>query len=41
MGMCIVMVEISNNLKFLPLIMLVLLMSKAIGDAFNEGLHEE
>uniref|UniRef100_A0A9I9E7V1 Uncharacterized protein n=1 Tax=Cucumis melo TaxID=3656 RepID=A0A9I9E7V1_CUCME len=41
MGMCVIMVEISNNLKFLPLIMLVLLISKVVGDAFNEGLYEE
>jgi chloride channel 7 len=34
------MVEITNNLKLLPLIMLVLLISKAVGDAFNEGLYE-
>ncbi|XP_023006123.1 chloride channel protein CLC-d isoform X2 [Cucurbita maxima] len=40
-SLCVIMVEISNNLKFLPLIMLVLLMSKAVGDAFNEGLYEE
>ncbi|KAL5849734.1 hypothetical protein ACOSQ3_007787 [Xanthoceras sorbifolium] len=38
---CVIMVEISNNLKFLPLIMLVLLISKAVGDAFNEGLYEQ
>uniref|UniRef100_A0A9I9ECJ2 Uncharacterized protein n=1 Tax=Cucumis melo TaxID=3656 RepID=A0A9I9ECJ2_CUCME len=35
------MVEILNNLKFLPLIMFVLLMSKVVGDAFNKGLYEE
>ncbi|KAL8486372.1 hypothetical protein ACS0TY_023171 [Phlomoides rotata] len=40
-SLCVIMVEISNNLKFLPLIMLVLLLSKAVGDAFNEGLYEE
>ncbi|GER25091.1 chloride channel clc [Striga asiatica] len=40
-SLCVIMVEISNNLKFLPLIMLVLLISKAVGDAFNEGLYEE
>ncbi|KNA17897.1 hypothetical protein SOVF_075890 isoform B [Spinacia oleracea] len=40
-SLCVIMVEISNNLKFLPLIMLVLLISKAVGDAFNDGLYEE
>ncbi|TQD77679.1 hypothetical protein C1H46_036780 [Malus baccata] len=40
-SLCVIMVEIANNLKLLPLIMLVLLISKAVGDAFNEGLYEE
>ncbi|MED6193837.1 hypothetical protein PIB30_118961 [Stylosanthes scabra] len=40
-SLCVIMVEITNNLKLLPLIMLVLLMSKAVGDVFNEGLYEE
>ncbi|XP_010255989.1 PREDICTED: chloride channel protein CLC-d isoform X2 [Nelumbo nucifera] len=39
-SLCVIMVEITNNLKLLPLIMLVLLVSKAVGDAFNEGLYE-
>ncbi|URE29191.1 chloride channel [Musa troglodytarum] len=38
---CVIMVEITNNLKLLPLIMLVLLISKAVGDFFNKGLYEE
>ncbi|XP_075516250.1 chloride channel protein CLC-d-like isoform X2 [Primulina tabacum] len=40
-SLCVIMVEITNNLKLLPLIMLVLLISKAVGDAFYEGLYEE
>ncbi|KAL4273258.1 hypothetical protein GQ457_13G005980 [Hibiscus cannabinus] len=40
-SLCVIMVEITNNLKFLPLIMLVLLISKAVGDVFNEGLYDE
>ncbi|XP_077210288.1 chloride channel D isoform X3 [Tasmannia lanceolata] len=40
-SLCVIMVEITNNLQLLPLIMLVLLISKAVGDAFNEGLYEE
>ncbi|KAI4317790.1 hypothetical protein L6164_025633 [Bauhinia variegata] len=39
-SLCVIMVEITNNLKLLPLLMLVLLISKAVGDAFNEGLYE-
>ncbi|KAJ4956406.1 hypothetical protein NE237_013189 [Protea cynaroides] len=39
-SLCVIMVEITNNLTLLPLIMLVLLISKAVGDAFNEGLYE-
>ncbi|VVA94041.1 unnamed protein product [Arabis nemorensis] len=39
-SLCVIMVEITNNLKLLLLIMLVLLISKAVGDAFNEGLYE-
>ncbi|EEE59743.1 hypothetical protein OsJ_12209 [Oryza sativa Japonica Group] len=39
-SLCVIMVEITNNLKLLPLIMLVLLISKAVGDLFNEGLYE-
>ncbi|VAH95415.1 unnamed protein product [Triticum turgidum subsp. durum] len=40
-SLCVIMVEITNNLQLLPLIMLVLLISKAVGDFFNEGLYEE
>ncbi|XP_047315307.1 chloride channel protein CLC-d-like isoform X2 [Impatiens glandulifera] len=40
-SLCVIMVEITNNLQLLPLIMLVLLISKAVGDAFNEGLYEQ
>ncbi|KAJ6431400.1 hypothetical protein OIU84_018812 [Salix udensis] len=40
-SLCVIMVEITNNLKLLPLIMLVLLISKAVGDAFNEGFYEQ
>ncbi|XP_062214905.1 chloride channel protein CLC-d-like [Phragmites australis] len=40
-SLCVIMVEITNNLQLLPLIMLVLLVSKAVGDLFNEGLYEQ
>ncbi|KAH7447178.1 hypothetical protein KP509_01G095400 [Ceratopteris richardii] len=40
-SLCVIMVEITNNLNLLPLIMLVLLISKAVGDTFNAGFYEE
>lgn len=40
-SLCVIMVEITNNLQLLPLIMLVLLISKAVGDVFNGGFYEE
>lgn len=41
-SLCVIMVEITNNLKFLPLIMLVLLISKVCTSnfIFDEGLYE-
>ncbi|KAJ7552546.1 hypothetical protein O6H91_06G059900 [Diphasiastrum complanatum] len=40
-SLCVIMVEITNNLNLLPLIMLVLLISKAVGDIFNMGFYEQ
>lgn len=34
-SLCVIMVEITNNLKFLPLIMLVLLISKVCTQTFT------
>lgn len=39
-SLCVIMVEITNNLNLLPLIMLVLLVSKAVGDGFNGGFYD-
>eukprot|EP00850_Spirogloea_muscicola_P011972 SM000076S21793 [mRNA] locus=s76:235730:243321:- [translate_table: standard] len=39
-SLCVIMVEITNNLKLLPLIMLVVLISKAVGDAFTPGFYD-
>jgi chloride channel 7 len=39
-SLCVIMAEITNNLKLLPLIMLVLLVAKAVGDGFNRGFYE-
>eukprot|EP00899_Mesostigma_viride_P022719 jgi/Mesvir1/3631/Mv04366-RA.3 len=38
--LCVILVEITGNLKMLPLIMLVLLVAKAVGDAFNHAIYE-
>ncbi|XP_024366703.1 putative chloride channel-like protein CLC-g [Physcomitrium patens] len=38
-SLCIILLELTNNLLLLPLIMLVLLISKTVGDAFNDGLY--
>ncbi|GAQ87178.1 chloride channel protein [Klebsormidium nitens] len=39
-SLCVIMAEITNNLKLLPLIMLVLLVAKAVGDGFTRGFYE-
>ncbi|CAI5996487.1 unnamed protein product, partial [Closterium sp. NIES-65] len=39
-SLCVIMVEITNNLNLLPLIMLVLLVSKAVGDGLNAGFYD-
>lgn len=39
-SLCVIMVEITNNLNLLPLIMLVLLISKAVGDGLNPGFYD-
>lgn len=38
-SLCIILLELTNNLLLLPLIMLVLLISKTVGDYFNDGLY--
>ncbi|KAG0584002.1 hypothetical protein KC19_3G178600 [Ceratodon purpureus] len=38
-SLCIILLELTNNLLLLPLIMLVLLISKTVGDCFNDGLY--
>ncbi|CAM6044367.1 unnamed protein product, partial [Sphagnum compactum] len=39
-SLCIILLELTNNLSLLPLIMLVLLISKTVGDAFNDALYQ-
>ncbi|KAH9561383.1 hypothetical protein CY35_05G020500 [Sphagnum magellanicum] len=38
-SLCIIILELTNNLSLLPLIMLVLLISKTVGDAFNDAVY--
>jgi chloride channel 7 len=39
-SLCIILLELTNNLSLLPLIMLVLLISKTVGDGFNDALYQ-
>lgn len=39
MSLCVIMLELTNNLLLLPLIMLVLLISKTVADAFNSNIY--
>ncbi|WOK94212.1 chloride channel-like protein CLC-g isoform X1 [Canna indica] len=37
---CIILLELTNNLLLLPLVMLVLLISKTVADAFNSNIYD-
>lgn len=39
-SLCVILLELTNNLKLLPLIMLVLLIAKAVGDGFNKAVYD-
>ncbi|KAL0403840.1 UNVERIFIED_CONTAM: putative chloride channel-like protein CLC-g [Sesamum radiatum] len=39
-SLCAIILELTNNLLLLPLIMLVLLISKAVGDAINGNIYD-
>lgn len=39
-SLCVVILELTNNLLLLPLIMLVLLVSKTVADAFNGNIYD-
>lgn len=39
-SLCVIILELTNNLLLLPLIMLVLLISKTVADAFNENIYD-
>lgn len=38
-SLCVIMLELTNNLLLLPLVMLVLLISKTVADAFNSNIY--
>lgn len=39
-SLCVIILELTNNLLLLPLIMLVLLISKTVADVFNENVYD-
>ena len=39
-SVCVIMLELTNNLMLLPLVMLVLLISKTVADAFNSNIYD-
>ncbi|XAR56259.1 hypothetical protein NMG60_11036668 [Bertholletia excelsa] len=40
-SICVILLELTNNLLMLPLIMLVLLISKTVADCFNKGVYDQ
>ncbi|XP_022938151.1 putative chloride channel-like protein CLC-g [Cucurbita moschata] len=40
-SLCVIMLELTNNLLLLPLVMLVLLISKTVADAFNCNIYNQ
>lgn len=40
-SMCVILLELTNNLLMLPMMMLVLLISKTVADAFNSGVYDQ
>ncbi|ONM13043.1 Putative chloride channel-like protein CLC-g [Zea mays] len=39
-SVCVIILELTNNLRMLPLVMLVLLISKVVADAFNANVYD-
>lgn len=39
-SLCVIILELTNNLLLLPLVMLVLLISKTVADVFNENVYD-
>ncbi|WOL03619.1 chloride channel protein CLC-c [Canna indica] len=40
-SVCVILLELTNDLLMLPLIMLVLLTSKTVADCFNKGVYDQ
>lgn len=40
-SLCVILLELTNDLLMLPLVMLVLLISKSVADNFNKGVYEQ
>ncbi|KAL5220406.1 hypothetical protein ABZP36_025119 [Zizania latifolia] len=40
-SVCVILLELTNDLVLLPLIMLVLLISKTVADCFNKGVYDQ
>lgn len=40
-SICVILLELTNNLSMLPLIMLVLLISKTLGDSISYGFYDQ
>lgn len=40
-SLCVILLELTNDLLMLPLMMLVLLVSKTVADSFNKGVYDQ
>ncbi|CAL9174038.1 unnamed protein product [Musa hybrid cultivar] len=40
-SVCVILLELTNDLLMLPLVMLVLLVSKTVADCFNKGVYDQ
>ncbi|KAK9673226.1 hypothetical protein RND81_12G154600 [Saponaria officinalis] len=40
-SLCVILLELTNNLLLLPLVMITLLISKTVADCFNKGVYEQ
>lgn len=40
-SLCVILLELTNNLLMLPLVMLVLLISKSVADCLNKGVYDQ
>ncbi|KAF5448094.1 hypothetical protein F2P56_028659 [Juglans regia] len=40
-SLCVILLELTNDLLMLPLVMLVLLISKTVADCFNKGVYDQ